>query len=322
MANEMLWTTHSGYLTNNKLNKTIQRTAQPLFRFRQFTSIKESFGKQQGETVNWLKVANVGTYGGSLVETNTMHQTTQGLTWGTLTVNEYGNSIPFTFKVESLSEFDVEEICRKGLMDDQVKVIDGVIERQFNDTVLRYVGTSATGGVVTTNGTATVTNTSALNAYHVRKMVTELKKRNVPGFAKLGGDYVMIVSVEAAENIRGALESVYQYNPEGMSLIMDGEIGRYYGVRFLEDTFATRFTFSASARTATAKSWTQGQSLDGYLFGEDTVREAIVVPEEIRMKVTTDYGRSKGIAWYFLGGWKLEWTDEPNARIIKWDSNA
>jgi hypothetical protein len=40
------------------------------------------------------------------------------------------------------------------------------------------------------------------------------------------------------------------------------------------------------------------------------------------MKVVTDYGRSKGIGWYFLGGWELEWQDEPNTRIIKWDSAA
>lgn len=322
MANELLWSTQSGFLSNVKLNKTIQRVAQPLFRFRQYVTIKEAFGKNVGESVNWLKVANVGTYGGSLVETNTMHETTQALTWGTLSVNEYGNSMPFTFKLESLSQFDIADIVRRGLMDDMVKVVDGQVEREFNKTVLRYVGTSTTGGIVTTNGTATVTNTSILNTYHIRKMVTQLKTRNVPGFKSLGGDYVFIVSVEAAENVRSALESVYQYVDRGNQLIMDGEIGRYYGVRFVEDTFASRFTYSATARTATAKSWTQGQSLDGYLFGEDTVREAIVIPEEIRLKVVTDFGRSKGIAWYALGGWQLEWTDEPNTRIIKWDSGA
>lgn len=33
---EMLWTTQSGYLTNNKLNKIFQKAAQPLCKFRQF----------------------------------------------------------------------------------------------------------------------------------------------------------------------------------------------------------------------------------------------------------------------------------------------
>lgn len=320
MANEMLWATHSGFLTNNKLNKMFQRVAQPLFRFRQFVSLHEAFGKQQGQSVNWLKVANVGTYGGSLIETNTMHETTQALSWGTLTVTEYGNSIPFSFKIETLSEFDIQEIVRRSLLDDAVKVIDGLVERKFNDTKLRYVGTSASGGALTTNGTATASNTSALNGYHVRKIITELKKRNVPGFARAGGDYVSIVSVEAAEGMRAALESIHQYTESGSTKIANGEIGRYYGCRFVEDTFASRFTFDPIARTATAKSWAQGQSLDAYFFGDDTVREAVVVPEEIRMKVTTDYGRSKGMAWYSILGHAIEWDVADDTRIVKWDS--
>ena len=45
-------------------------------------------------------------------------------------------------------------------------------------------------------------------------------------------------------------------------------------------------------------------------------------PEEVRMKVITDYGRSKGMAWYMLGGWKINWETVADCRIIKWDSAA
>lgn len=90
MSYEMLWTTQSGYLTSGKLNMEFQRQSQPLMRFRQFVTIKEAFGKHVGESVNWLKVNNLGTYGGTLTETSTMHDSTQQLTWGTLTVNEIG----------------------------------------------------------------------------------------------------------------------------------------------------------------------------------------------------------------------------------------
>ena len=296
-AGEMLWTTQSGYLTNGYLNKKFQKAAQPLLRFRQFVDIKESFGKQKGETVNWMKVANVSTVGGVLAETATMHETPQVLSWGTLSVNEYGNSIPFTLKLEALSEFDVESIMRDGLLDDFVKVIDGSIEREFNSCALRLVGTATDGYVLTTNGTAAVINTSAFLPYHVRKMVAELKKRNVPGWSSLEGDYVCIASLEALEGLYGGLETLSSYTETGYKKILAGEVGRYYGVRFVEDTFATRYTYSATARTATAKSWAQAKSLDAYMFGSPTIREAIVIPEEIRMKVVTDYGRSKGIAW-------------------------
>lgn len=151
-------------------------------------------------------------------------------------------------------------------------------------------------------------------------MVTELKKRNVPGFTGLGGDYVCVMSIEALEGLYADVEDIWQYTESGYQKILNGEVGRYYNTRFVEDTFATRFTYDSVAKTATAKSWTGTKSLDAYVFGSPTVREAIVVPEEIRQKLVTDYGRSKGLGWYALLGWAIEWDTAPNTRIIKWDS--
>lgn len=322
MAGEMLWSTQSGYLTNNKLNMTFQKQAQPMTRFRQFVSIKEAFGKQQGQTVNWLQVSNLNTLGGQLTETRTMHETKQPLAWGTLTVQEYGNSIPYTLKLEALSEFEVEQIMREGLLDDAVKVLDAGVEAQFGATKLYYVGTATGGSAFTTNGTATATNTSVLNSYHMRKMILKLKQRNVPGYTKLGGDYSAILSLEAMESLVGAVESVNQYTESGYRKILNGEVARWYGCRLVEDAWASRNTISLTNRTSSAISWTKGSSGPGYVFGSPTVREAVVIPEEVRMKVTTDYGRSKGIGWYFLGGWVIEWGTEPHARIVKWASKA
>jgi N4-gp56 family major capsid protein len=317
-----IWVDQGGYLSNTELNKRFQMAAQPITRFRQFCDFKSSLGKNKGSSENFLKVANLGTFGGSLTETNTMVESSQSKSWGTLTIDEYGNSIPFTFKVTTLSKFDLEKIIKEGLMDDMTKCLDGVVEREFNSTLLRYVGSSTTTYALTTNGTATAVNTSVLNTYHVRKMALELKKRNVPGWGSANGDYAMICSHEAMEGMFAALESVNQYTDSGQKKIYNGEVGRYFGIRFIEDGFATRFTYSASARTATAKSWAQTQSLDGYMFGSPTVMEAVVVPEEVRMKEVTDYGRSHGIAWYFMGGYKLVWDTSGggDSRIIKWDS--
>jgi hypothetical protein len=56
--------------------------------------------------------------------------------------------------------------------------------------------------------------------------------------------------------------------------------------------------------------------------GGDTVTEAIAVPEEIRAKIPGDFGRSKAIAWYYLGGFGIVHDDAANARILMWDSAA
>ncbi len=202
------WVDQGGYLSNTKLSKKFVYSAQPMQKFRQFTDIKSALGKHEGESVNWMRVANLGTYGGRLTETNTMHESTQAKSWGTLTMYEQGNSIPLTQKVKTLSQFEVEKIVTTGLKDDMAKVLDGLVERQFNACLLRFVGTSTTGYILTTNGTATTTNTSALNLYHVRKMILELKKRNVPGYGSLGGDYAMICSHEAMESMQASVETV------------------------------------------------------------------------------------------------------------------
>jgi N4-gp56 family major capsid protein len=318
MAN-MTWTDQGGYLSNGKLTKHFQKVAQPLMKFRQFVDVKVAFGKQAGQTVNYDRIGNVETIGRQISETETMPTTVLPITQGTLTVTEHGNSIPLTGKLLALSELKLKKHVDGALKDDAAKVIDGSIERKFNETKLRYVGTATGGYVLTTNGTATATNTSVLNEYHVSKMAYLLAKRNVP---RINGDYVCILSVLAAEGLRRSMVTVNQYTEAGIKKVYNGEIGRLHGVRFVEDNFATAFIYSPTAGTATADTWTGGNSLNAYMFGMTTVMEAVAIPEEIRNKLPTDYGRSQGMAWYALLGWDLIWQTEANTRIIKWDSAA
>ena len=55
-------------------------------------------------------------------------------------------------------------------------------------------------------------------------------------------------------------------------------------------------------------------------YGADTVAEGVVVPEEMRGKIPSDYGRSRGVAWYYLGGFGIVHTQAAQSRIVKWDS--
>lgn len=315
-----LWVNDSDVHFSPELSKFLRYSAQPNLKFRQFADVKDAMGKDQGDSFNFPKVANVSTIGGTLVETATIPQASQTITKGTLAITEYGNSIPYTFKLDVLSQFDIEMIIDKGLKDDVVKVLDAAVHAQFDACVLRYVATTTAAATLTTDGTATATNTSVLNEYHIRKMKLELEKRNVPGFA--GDTFVFVGSLEAIESLNGAMVSINQYTQAGYEKIFNGEQGMIHGVRLVKDNNATRFTYDLTARTSTAKTWSGGFSGEGFMFGKDTVMEGVATPEQVRAKEVTDYGRSKGIAWYFLGGWQLIWEDEGNSKIIKWDSAA
>jgi len=98
-----IWTTDSlgGFMYSNQLSDTLRVALQPQTKFRQFADVKDAAqaGKKKGETFTWNIYSDVATAGGTLVETNTMAETQFTITQGTLTVNEYGNSVPFSGKV-------------------------------------------------------------------------------------------------------------------------------------------------------------------------------------------------------------------------------
>lgn len=286
---------------------------QPLVKFRQFADIKDATmqGLHKGQEFHWNVYSDVATQGTVLVETSTMPETNFTITQGTLTITEYGNSVPYTGKLDDLSEHPVKEVINKVLKNDAKKAFDAAAYAQFNATPLRVVptaGTSTSAVTLTTNGTATLTNNVELGKDHVKAVVDLMKERNIPPYR--ADDYLSVAHPTTYRKFKNDLESVHQYVDSGFQMILNGEIGRYEGVRFVEQTNIAK------------AGWTNGKSNQSFFFGEDTVAEAIAIPEEMRGKIPGDYGRSRGVAWYYLGGFGIVHTQAAQARIVKWDSAA
>jgi N4-gp56 family major capsid protein len=310
-----VWSVNSlgGYMSARKLSKKLRYSLFKVVKFRQFCDVKDASqqGKKKGDLFTWDVYSTVATQGTTLTETNTMPETNFVITQGTLTITEAGNSVPFSGKLDDLSEHPVTEIINKVLKQDAKQAFDTLAHTQFNATPLRVVptaGTSTSAITLTTNGTATLTNNVALSKTHIGLIEDALKERNISPY--IGDDYYVLGWPSTFRTLKTQLEGVYQYTTEGLQMIKNGEIGRYNNTRFVEQTHISK------------SSWTNSESDWAFFFGADTVAEGIAVPEEMRGKIPTDYGRSKGIAWYYLGGFGLVHTLAANARIIKWDSAA
>ena len=324
-----LWSTNSlgGYFYSLNLSDELRTAVQPMTKFRQFADVKDASqqGKSKGETFTWDVVKDVGRQGRTLLETNTMAETNFTITQGTLTITEAGQSIPYSGKLEAMSKFDVKAPVMKALKNDASKWFDIAANAEFNSTLLRVVGTSTAAIALTTNGTATATNSVAFNNTHHKAIVDTMKERNIPAYAN--DDYMAIAWPSTLRTFKNNLETIKQYTSEGFGMIMNGEIGRYENCRFIEQTNVPKGGAADSTTwdpyTNTADAWNNALSDWIFFFGEDTVAEAIAVPEEMRAKIPTDYGRSKGVAWYYLGGFGLvHETDASQARVVKWDSAA
>jgi hypothetical protein len=265
-------------------------------------------------------VNNVSVSGTRLNETNTIPETNFTIAQGTLTIRELGNSVPYTGKLDDLSQFDVEMIIDKALKDDVVKALDREAFQQFDTTLLRVIassGTDTSSITLYTNGTVTGTNTVAYSNNHAKRIVDTMKERNIPPY--VSDDYYALAWPTTLRGFKNNLETIKQYTSEGFNMIKNGEVGRYENMRYVEQTNIAKGITTNGGLTGTA--WTGGSDWI-FFFGADTVAEAIAVPEEMRGKIPTDYGRSKGVAWYYLGGFGLCHTQAAEARVLKWDSLA
>ena len=302
-----------GYMYSDELSDILRMEVQPQIRYRQHSDAKDAMDKgyNKGDKFNWNVFSDVATQGSTLNENDKMPETKFTIRQGQLTITEFGNSVPYTGKLDDLSKQPVKEVIKKVLKNDASKTFDIAARAQFDASVLTIAptgGTSTTAVTLTTTGTETITNNVAMGKDHIKAIVDIMKERDIPTFS--AGDYFSIARPTTFRTVKNDLETLHQYVDAGFRLIMNGEIGRYEGVRFIEQT------------NIASQAWTNSKSDVAHFFGEDTVAEAIACPEEVRGKIPGDYGRDKGVAWYYLGGFGIVHTDATNARILRWESAA
>lgn len=324
-----LWSVNSlgGYYASFNLSKELRMGVQASSKFRQFADVKDAFSKvtRTGQTFTWDVVPMMTRGSRALQETNTIPQGQHTILQSTLTMSERGYSVPYTELLESLAMVTVKQPIMKVLKYDALVDIDCLVHQQFNKTPLRVVSTSSadTAFTLTTNSVASATNTTLLSKINVRAISDGMKSRNIPYYTQ--SDYYAIARPGAYRVLKNDMEGIHQYTESGLDMIMNGEIGRYEMVRFVEQTVVptggAADTTTFDPFTDTGDAWNTAGCGDWvFFFGSDTVCEAVHTPEEIRAKIPDDFGRSKGIAWYALLGYGITHTDPAQSRILKFDS--
>ena len=322
-----IWSVNSlgGFFYSLNLSDELRESLQPLTKFRQFCDVKDASqqGKKKGDIFTWDVVGNLTRGNRALLETNTVGEGSFAITQATLTISERGMSVPYSGKLEALGKFEVKQPIMRALKNDASKDIDALAATQFKRTQLRAVlDTSST--TCTTNGTATAVSSIALTTVGVKDIRDFMAERSIPAY--VNDDYYAIARPTALRTLKNNLENIHQYTEAGFRMIMNGEIGRYEQVRFVEQTNIPKGGAADSTAynmfTNTDDAWNVAGGLRDwcFFFGEDTVAEAIAVPEEMRAKIPTDYGRSKGVAWYYLGNFGLVHETASEARVVMVDS--
>ena len=292
---QQIFSTNSlgGFFTNNTLSQQLRYKAQSMQKFRQFCDIEAAAGTNRGNKVFFDKISNISTAGGTLTETDTIPKRNYTILQGTLTMTEYGNSIPFTQKLKTLADMQVPETIRQVLTNDMKVVLDSAAAVQFmtNDYIATITNTATT--TFGTAGTAAATAGANMSDKNVRDIIDQLKKSFVP--TRNDGLYACVASTNSIRGLYDFFEAKAQLTT--MDPLYIGEVGRYYGCRFVEETNYLSNTIGSNGL--------YGQAC---FFGADAVREGIAIPEEIRVGIPTDFGRDQAIAWYALLGFQQVWS--------------
>jgi N4-gp56 family major capsid protein len=327
--------TQGGYLYADNLSDYLRFELQPRTKMRNFCDASDkAIGLHKGNTFRWDRFSKLANRGGPIDELQKMPETNFTIGQASLTIGEFGNSVPYTGLLENLGEIDVKDIIDQTLRDDCRQTLDRMTGYEFFRTSTRVAptsGTSTTSLTLTTNGATATTNNVELGSGHIKAVSDIMKDRNVPAYD--GDDYCAITHATNMRTFKNDLEGINKYTEVGIQQIFKGEVGRYENFRFVEQNEIPKGHANDAAFNKTAGSvnniyqsvddaWNNGKASWALFFGADTVLEAPAVPEEIRAKLPGDYGRDKGIAWYYLGGAGLVHEDALNSRVFMFDSAA
>lgn len=288
-------------VTVDKLTEFVRHAAQELQAFDQLCNAPTgaALGRNRGDTVNYVFYPNLSTTGGAIAENSEMPQGSLVPVTGSYTLAEYGNSTTWTGKLDMLAELPVEDSFIQALIDDMHKAQNTAAYTEFNSS--DWIATfNSTADEFRTDGTAaSFTNVAneQLSLANLRYVVVKARQNLIPYFD--GESYVYVSGIESLDAVRydsTVTTALGNASSDSGRAALNGEVGRLAQCRLVEDNHKTAKVGGSSSGA--------GLLLDtGYLIGADAVINEYALPPEIRAQ-DKDYGRSLGVAWYFIGAWR------------------
>lgn len=209
----------------------------------------------EGKTVVWNRYTNPSAKTSALTEGTDPTPSGLSATLVSATISQYGNFEQIT-DVLSLTSIDNSIASTIDLLAYEAALsIDTVIRNVIDDTT----------SIVYASGVAnrtSITTTDVVTVADVRKVVRELKSNNAKPMED--GSFAAVIHPDVEYDLQGDSNWVdaVKYTPN-VSRLYNGEVGKLYGVRFLNSTQAPILTNSGSAGTEVYQSLFFGREAFG-----------------------------------------------------------
>ncbi len=289
------WTGLSTTVTVPELTDFIRHAAQEMQGFAQLCNAPtgKALGAGKGDTVQYTYASNLSTTGGVLDENEDIPTGSLTLTSGSYVIQEYGNAVQSTYKLQQLSRLDIDDILMVGLINDMRKVQNTAAYTEF-DATSWGVTFNSTADVFDTDGTFAAVMNEEHSFTNLRFAAKTARKRNIPLYD--GESYVYISGVDGIEAIKYDSTVGTLLSQDSARAALNGEVGRLAGCRLVEDNHVIENCGATLAGTATPYN-------EAFLIGADAVVNEYALVPEIRAE-DRGMGRFCKVAWYFMGAWK------------------
>ena len=215
-----------------------------------------------------------------------------------VTLNEYGNSIISTRKLDLFSLADVEPALANIVAFNMNDSLDTVVRSVLGagSQVIREIA-----GAISTAAVTGVSATDTIKAKDIRYTVAKMRAANV--VPRRGSLYASYIHPEVSHDLRaetgaGSWRQPHEYvDPSG---VYAGEIGTFEGVAFIESPRLPNSQAGAGSGT------TQTRVYDTFIMGQQALAEAVAEePHTVIGPVTDKLMRLRPIGWYGVLGWSL-----------------
>jgi N4-gp56 family major capsid protein len=288
----------TGVYKNHELSSKMRMASIAECKFLQFTSPEAGYGKKKGESITITRVSNIAVpSNGQLTENVRIPEDELSLSTTSITVVEWGRSVPYSSLSEDLGTFNVENMIQRKLKDQMALVMDAAAATAFKDTTIAAVPNGVASLAIDTDGTTSTTATVNLNMYHVEQ-IRDYMHSTLLVKPYEGDDYVCILSTKAKRGLISdpAWETWHKYTDPASKF--KAEVGRIENIRFVECNNTASLSGSLGSGSVLG---------EAVFFGLDPVRMAVAEDPELRAGIPGDFGRSKAVAWYGILGFGLVW---------------
>jgi len=270
--------------------------AMPMMYFRNFCAFKQELGAEPGETVQFLKIANLAPGGMLPSETSPIPKQKYSDSIVSIQVHEYGNAVQMSKRALEASFRNMMQDAATLLGRDYGLTVDRVCRDAFLSTGNKQYMTSSAGNGKPADGEGTTIGqvNGTFSAYAIKNAIETLKTNNAPMVVR-GGDqfYVCAAHPHQIRSLRDDpdwLNAVRYGNPQ---LLYNGEVGRFENVIFLE---TTQMPILVGAGKGGANVYR------AVVWGSEPVGFAETVPFGLVNDGVEDFGRLVSIGWYSIFG--------------------